>query len=162
MSQETPLPGPEDVHQPLPRQENALLAFLQQPRILLIMLAAWSLLGFVTELLVGSALFVERHGEGDIALDGLLGGLVFNWQGLPLAVLYFYCARDPDRYRPVFWLALVSLSASVAAALYHWLVADTYSIESVFLPIAVSTGLGVLVFLHLFGAKEPPPQPVKA
>jgi len=154
MSQQAPMPGPEQTYQPLPEQENAFLNFLLQPRILLVLLALWALLGFLTELVVNSALFVERHGEGDIGLDGALGGLALNWEGIPLAVLYLYCARNPDRFRGVYWLALVAMAASVASNLYHWLVTDTYSIESVALPIGISSGLAVLVFVYLFGAKD--------
>ncbi len=154
MSQQTPMPGPEPAYQPLPEQENAFLNLLLQPRILLFLLAAWALLGFLTELVVDSALFVERHGDGDIGLDGALGGLALNWEGIPLAVLYIYCARNPDRFRGVYWLALAAMAASVASNLYHWLVTDTYSIESVALPIGISAGLASLVFLHLFRAKD--------
>ncbi len=92
----------------------------------------------------------------------IFGGLALNWEGIPLAVLYIYCARDPERFRGIFWLALIAMAASVASNLYHWLVTDTYSIESVFLPVTVSTGLGVLVFLHLFRAKEGAVEAVKA
>lgn len=154
MSQ-TPQPGVEGTYVPVPERENALLGFVRQPRVILVMLAAWSLLGFLTELAVGSALFVEEHGDGDVSLDGALGGLAFNWEGLALALLYVYCARDPERYRPIFWLALVQMGASVASGFYHWLVTDTYSIESVFIPIVVSGALAVLVFLQLFGRERP-------
>jgi hypothetical protein len=131
-----------------------VIGFLQQPRILLFMLAGWSLLSFVVELAIGSALFVENHDEGDISLDGALGGLALNWEGIPLAVLYIYCSRDPVRFRGVFWLALVALAASIGSNLYHWLVTDTFSVESVFLPVVVSGGLAALVFLHLFSARD--------
>ena len=161
MSQQTPMPGPEQPYQPLPPQENSFLSFVQQPRIVLLLLAGWALLGFLTQLVVNSALFVERHGEGDIGLDGALGGLALNWEGLPLAVLYIYCARDPDRHRRVFWLALVALGASIASNLYHWLVTDTFSIESVLLPIAVSGGLAFLVFLNLFGPRDQQTEPAR-
>ena len=149
-----PDPGKDAPYAPLPPQENALLNFLRQPRILLVMLAAWALVGFLVELAVGSALFVENHGDGDLQMDGALGALALNWEGLALACVYLYCARDPDRFHGVFWLALVALGASIASSLYHWLVTDTFSIESVFLPIAVSSGLAFLVFLNLFGARE--------
>jgi hypothetical protein len=139
-----------------PPAEGGFMAFIQRPRILLTILAGWALVGFLTELIVDSALFVESHNPGDIALDGVLGGLALNWEGIPLAVLYFYCARDPERFRGIFWLALVAQGASIAANLYHWLVTDTYSIESVILPIGVAAGLATLVFVHLFGRREEP------
>ena len=138
-----------------PPRENGFLSFLQRPRIMLIMLAGWALMAFLTQLALDSALFVEAHnGNSDIALDGVFGGLALNWEGIPLAVLYLYCARDPDRFRGVFWLALVAQGASIAANLYHWLVTDTYSIESVIIPIGVAAGLATLVFIHLFQPRD--------
>jgi hypothetical protein len=140
-----------------PPRENAFLGFVQRPRILLTILAGWALLGFLTELALNSPLFVETHNRGDIALDGILGGLALNWEGIPLAVLYFYCARNPERFHGVFWLALVAQGASVAANMYHWLVTDTYSFESVVIPLGVAAGLGTLVFIHLFAPREQQP-----
>jgi len=157
-----PQPDKGGAYPPPPQRENAILNFLQQPRIVLILLAAWSLVAFLVELAVDSALFVENHGDGDLELDGALGGLAFNWEGLALAVIYLYCAREPERFRGVFWLALIALAASIASNLYHWLVTDTFSIESVFLPIAVSSGLAFLVFLNLFGGKEEQVEAVRA
>jgi hypothetical protein len=157
-----PDPSKDAPYSPLPPQENGFLKFVQQPRVLLILLAAWSLLGFLTQLLVNSALFVEKHGEGDVNLDGALGGLALGWQGLPLAILFLYCARDPDRYRAVFWLALIASCASVASGLYHWLVTDLYSIESVLVPVGVSAGLAVLAFLQLFAGKDIPAEQVRS
>ena len=149
-------PSKDAPYAPVPQHENAILNFVQQPRVLLILLAAWSFLGFLTQVIVNSALFIEKHGEGDVNLDGVLGGLALSWQGLPMAVLFLYCARDPDRYRAVFWLALIASCATVASGLYHWLVTDLYSIESVLIPVGVSAGLAVLVFLQLFAGKETP------
>jgi hypothetical protein len=153
-----PQPGVEGKYVPVPERENALLNFVRQPRILLIMLAGWSLLAFLTQLFTNSALFAEQNGGGEVQLDGILAGLSMNWEALPLALLYIYCARDPERYRAVFWLALVALGASIASSLYHWLVIDTLSIGSVFVPLVVSGGLAVLVFLHLFAPREESPQ----
>ena len=150
----TPDPSKDAPYAPLPPHENAFLKLVQQPSVLLILLAAWSFLGFLTQVIVNSALFIEKHGEGDVNLDGVLGGLALSWQGLPMAVLFLYCARDPDRYRAVFWLALIATCAGVASGLYHWLVTDLYSIESVVVPVGVSAGLAVLVFLQLFAGKD--------
>jgi hypothetical protein len=160
MSQ-TPTPGAEGTYVPVPERENAILAFVRQPRILLILLAAWSLVAFLAQFFTNSALFAERNGGGEVQLDGVLAGLSMNWEALPLALLYLYCARDPERYRPVFWLALVALGASIGSSLYHWMVVDTLSIGSVFVPLLISSGLAVLVFLHLFtprDEKAPEPQ----
>jgi hypothetical protein len=145
--------APEAPYSP-PTAPNPIISFIQRPRILLIILAAWAIIGFLTELALDSGLFVESHNPGDIALDGALGGLALNWEGIPLAVLYVYCARDPERFHGVFWLALIAMGASAAANLYHWLVTDTYSFESVALPLGAAVGLGTLVFIHLFGPRE--------
>jgi hypothetical protein len=157
-----PDPSKDAPYAPLPPQENAVLNFVQQPRVLLLLLATWSFIGFLTQIIVNSALFVEKHGEGDVNLDGVLGGLALNWQGLPLGILFLYCARDPDRYRAVFWLALIASCATVASGLYHWLVTDLYSIESILIPVAVSGGLAVLVFLQLFAGKDQPVEQVRS
>ena len=150
MSQQTPQQPPSEGYQAMPQsQENALLGFVRQPRILLILLAVWAIIAFMSELVMDSALFVEGKGE-DLQLDGALASLAFNWEALALAVLYIYCSRDPERYRGVFWLALIALGASIASNLYHWLVTDTFSIESIFIPMIVSGGLMALVFMHLF------------
>ena len=87
-------------------------------------------------------------------LDGALGGRSLSWEAIPLAVLYLYCSRDPVRYQRVFWLALIEQAAAIFANIYH-LGAGDFSLESVFIPIAVAGGLAVLVFLHLFQPKEP-------
>ena len=160
MSQQTPQPGTEQ-YQPLPGQENALLSFARQPRILLLMLAGWALIAFLSELVMDSALFVEGKGD-DLQLDGALASLAFNWEALALAVLYIYCARDPVRFHGVFWLALIALGASLASNLYHWLVTDTFSIESIFIPMIVSGGLMALVFMHLFADRADRREPAGA
>jgi hypothetical protein len=132
-----------------PPVESGFMAFIQRPRILLFMLGVWSLFGFLSQLVMNNGIFVESHNEGDVALDGVLGGMALSWQGIPLAVLFFYCSRDPERFRPVFLLALVALGVSIAANLYHWLLLDTYSLESVAIPLAVAGGLATLVCIHL-------------
>jgi hypothetical protein len=40
------------------------------------------------------------------------------------------------------------------ANIYHWGAGD-FSFESVLIPIVVAAALGLLVFLHLFQAREP-------
>ena len=50
--------------------DNAFLQFVQQPRILLILLAVWEIIGFLTELFTSNALFLENHASGEISLDG--------------------------------------------------------------------------------------------
>jgi hypothetical protein len=152
-----PEPGVEETYVRVEEHENAYLAFVRQPRILLILLAAWAIIAFLTQLFLNSTLFTEAESGDEVQIDGLLAGLAMNWESLALAVLYLYCARDPERHPAVFWLALVALCASMASSLYHWLVTGTYTIESVLVPLIVSGGLTALVFLHLFGRKDEAP-----
>lgn len=136
--------------QPQPPAENPFWNALRQPRIVLLLLAAWDIIGALTEFFTSSGLFVDLHG---VELDGALGGRALSWEAIPLAVLYLYCARDPARYQRVFWLALIEQAAAIVANVYH-LGAGDFSLESVLIPIVVAGALGVLVFLHLFQPKE--------
>ena len=133
-----------------PPAENPFWLTLRQPRVLLILLALWAIVGALTEFFISSSLFVDLPAE----LDGALGGRALSWEAIPLAVLYLYCSRDPVRYQRVFWLALIEQAAAIFANIYH-LGAGDFSLESVFIPIAVAGGLTLLVFLHLFQPKGP-------
>ncbi len=133
-----------------PPTQNPFWLTLRQPRVLLILLALWAIVGALTEFFASSSLFVDLPAE----LDGALGGRALSWEAIPLAVLYLYCSRDPVRYHRVFWLALIEQAAAIFANIYH-LGAGDFSLESVFIPIAVAGGLALLVFLHLFQPKEP-------
>lgn len=137
--------------QAAPTAENAFWAALRQPRVVLILLATWAIIGALTEFFTSSGLFVDLDGR---ELDGALGGRALSWEAIPLAVLYLYCARDPVRYRRVFWLALIEQAAAVVANVYHWGAGD-FGFESVLIPIVVAAALGMLVFLHLFQPREP-------
>ena len=129
--------------------ENAFLNTVRQPRVVLILLGVWAIIGALTEFFTSSGLFVDLHGG---ELDGALGGRALSWEAIPLAVLYLYSARDPERYRRVFWLAFIEQVAAIVANIYHWGAGD-FSFESVVIPIVVASGLGVLVFLQLFQPK---------
>ncbi len=137
--------------QPQPPAENPFWITLRQPRVVLILLALWAIVGALTEFFTSSGLFLDHHAR---ELDGALGGRALSWEAIPLAVLYLYCSRDPVRYQRVFWLALIEQAAAIFANIYH-LGAGDFSLESVFIPIAVAGGLALLVFLHLFEPKEP-------
>lgn len=139
-----------EIAQPQPPVENPFWTTLRQPRVVLILLAVWAIIGALTEFFTSSGLFVDLGGE----LDGALGGRALSWEAIPLAVLYLYCSRDPVRYQRVFWLALIEQAVAIVANVYH-LGAGDFSLESVFIPIAVAAVLGVLVFLHLFQPREP-------
>ena len=130
--------------------DNGILQFVQQPRIVLILLAAWEIVGVLVELFASSGFSLDIEG----GLDGVLAGRLLTWQSVPLAVLYLYCARDPVRYQRIFWLALIEQVAAVAANLYH-VITDQLEIEAIFIPVAVSASLGLLAFLNLFQRREP-------
>ena len=145
---------------PQPPADNPFWTTLRQPRVVLILLAVWAIIGALTEFFTSSGLFLDLHNR---ELDGALGGRALSWEAIPLAVLYLYCSRDPVRYQRVFWLALIEQGAAIVANVYHWGAGD-FSFESVFIPIVVATALGLLVFLHLFQPREPdvvtaPPSP---
>jgi hypothetical protein len=136
-------------------REGGFWDTLRQPRIVLLLLGGWAVLGAVTEFFTSSGLFVDLRG---VELDGALGGRALSWEQIPLALLYFYCARDPVRYHRVFWLALVEQVAAIAANLYH-LGAGDFSAESVIIPMAGAAALGVLSLLNLFTPRESEREP---
>ncbi len=136
---------------PQPPAENPFWTTLRQPRVVLILLAVWAIIGALTEFFTSSGLFLDLHNR---ELDGALGGRALSWEAIPLAVLYLYCSRDPVRYQRVFWLALIEQAAAIVANVYHWGAGD-FSFESVAIPIVVAAGLGLLVFLQLFQPKAP-------
>src|SRR3970040_2005792 len=102
---------------PQPEGENPFWATLRQPRVFLILLAVWEIIGALTEFFTSSGLFVNLHGR---EVDGALGGRALGWEAIPLAVLYLYCARDPARYHRVFWLALIEQAGALVAHVYPW------------------------------------------
>ena len=150
MEETTPATQPEAA-QPQPPRGNPFWSTLRQPRVVLILLAVWAIIGALTEFFTSSGLFIDLHNR---ELDGALGGRALSWEAIPLAVLYLYASRDPVRYQRVFWLALIEQAAAMAANVYH-LGAGDFSLESVIIPIAVAGALFLLVFLHLFQTKEP-------
>jgi hypothetical protein len=119
---------------------------------MLMILAGWSIASVLTESFTARGLFMDNHNR---EIDGALGGLALGWEGVPLAALYIYCARDPRRFQGIFFLALIHMGSICASQLYHWLVTDDYTGESVAFPFAISAAIGALVFLHLFARKEP-------
>ena len=135
----TEAPGIPPSIEPKPLSENAFFKVARRPRIMLILLGFWNILGAVGEF------FLDVGGK----IEGPLGGMAASWQAIPLAVLYLYCARDPVRYHRIFWLALIQMIAAIAANFYHWGAGDVAP-ESIVLPLAGSGTLGLLVFLHLF------------
>lgn len=127
---------------------------VRRPGVLLGMLAAWSLLAFVSQLFVNGGLFLDIHGA---ELDGALGGLALSFNALPLALLYLYAMTSPARRPEIFWLALVHQLAMVAGALYHWAL-GTFTAESIIVPAVISGALAVLSFLQVFEPRRVAPE----
>lgn len=155
MSETPHVEGEEaDVYLPQkPLAENAVLKFVRRPRPLLFLLVAWALIGVLVEVFTASGLFL---GSKDHNIDGALAARALDWQGIPLAALYLYCARDPVKFQRVFWLALIEQASAVVSILYHWLVTTDFTFGSILIPLIGSGALGALVFLHLFEPREAP------
>jgi hypothetical protein len=149
----------DDLSTPPPERTFAgsILQLGRKPRILLLLLAGWSVLAAITQLFVNSGLFLDIH---DIELDGALGGFAFSLNALPLAVLYLYCWRSPVQFRHVFWLAFIHQVAMVAGVLYQWAI-GTFSFESIVIPLAGSAALAAFSFLQIFEPTPPAPAEVE-
>lgn len=128
---------------------GTFFGILRHPRMMLFVLAGWSLLAGVTQLFVNSSIFLDIH---DVELDGALGGFALSFNAIPLALVYLYCSRDPMRYYHVFWLSLVHQTAMAIGNLYH-LALGTFTLESIAIPLAGATVLAVLSFLQVFEPK---------
>ena len=130
--------------------DNGFLRFLQQPRVLLILLAAWEIVAVWWSCLRPE----DSRWTSAAASMASWRGRLLSWQSIPLAVLYLYCARDPERFQGIFWLALIEQGAAIAANLYH-LAADHLEFEAIFIPVVVSASLGLLAFVNVFQRGEP-------
>ena len=144
-------PGPSGLS-PAYTVAARIVQLVKRPRILLLLLAAWSVLAVLTQVFVNSGAFLDIH---DIELDGAMGGFALSFQAIPLALLYLYCWRDPAHYHSVFWLALIQQAAIGGSVLYQWAI-GTFSFESIVVPLAGSIVLGVFSFLQLFEPKAKP------
>ncbi len=151
-------PGTATGVEPAGEGGNAFITLAQRPRLMLLMLAAWSVVSILAETFTSSGIFLENHlafpGEGELELDGALGGFALGWQGIPLAAIYIYAFRDPSQHRSVFFLALIHMGALAASQLYHWLVTSDFTFESIVVPLAGSGALAALVFVHLFQPRD--------
>ncbi len=152
-------PGTVTRMEPAGEGGNPFITLAQRPRLMLLLLAGWSILTVLVQTFTSSSIFLENHSSSELELDGALGGLALGWQGIPLAALYIYAFRNPVRYRPVFILALIHMGALAAAQLYHLLITGDFTIESVFVPLVGSLALGALVFVHLFQPRDEQPAP---
>ena len=127
---------------------QVLLHTLRRPRSLLMLLAAWAILGALTEIFSDSFL-LELKGEA----DGILAGRALGGEAIALAALYLYAARDPGRYRFVFWVALVEQVAAIPLHFYHWGAHDV-GLKGIILPVAVAAGFLFLLIPNLLQPRE--------
>ncbi|MGQ9571759.1 MAG: hypothetical protein ACUVV3_01005 [Dehalococcoidia bacterium] len=132
--------------------QAGILETLRQPRIVLILLATWAILGIVAQVLSSSILFDMEGAEA----SGILGGRVFSASMIVPAIVYIYAARDPKRYHQVFWLALIEQVVVVASCFYHRGAGDITWAGAI-IPAVISGGLIFLVFLNLFQPRPEAP-----
>jgi len=139
-----------------PAQEQpSVLDMLRQPRVMLVLLAIWDILGVLAQLLSDSFLF-------DMKTDasGILGGRVFSASSLIPAIVYLWALRDPQQHRRVFWLGLIEQVILVLSSFYHKGAGDI-GWAGVVIPSVISGALIFLIFPNLFQPRAAPlPQPV--
>ena len=134
--------------------QAGILDTLRRPRIVLILLATWDIVGVVAQVLSGSFLFdMEGH-----EASGILAGRAFSASMIVPAIVYLWAARDPRRYRQVFWLALVEQMILVLSCFYHRGAGDITWAGTI-IPAIISGGLIFLVFFNLFQPREEVPLP---
>ncbi len=145
--------------QPAPRPPSfleSLLRTLRQPRVTLALLAAWAILAVIAEMLSRTFLFDMKEASG------ILGGRVFSASAIIPAIVYIWALRDPQRHRPVFWLALIEQVVVVLSSFYHRGKGDITWAGTI-VPAVVAGALICLIFPNLFQprqAEAPLPQPV--
>lgn len=136
--------------------QPSVLDILRQPRVMLVLLAAWDIVGVLAQLLSDSFLFDMKGTEA----SGILGGRVFSASTLVPAIVYLWALRDPQQHRRVFWLGLIEQVALVLSSFYHRGAGDI-GWAGVIIPAIISGALIFLIFPNLFQPKAAPaPQPV--
>lgn len=123
---------------PIRRASDSSQARLQ---LLLVLLAAWDIAGFLIELTNGWLI-----DEGPI--DGVLGARAVSGALLVLGIGYLFAARNPVRYRFMIWLAAIEQIVAFFSTTFHWAAGDLGFAESA-LPIAVAAVLLVLLIANL-------------
>jgi hypothetical protein len=144
----------EEVQAVAPRA--GILDTLRRPAVLLVLLATWDIVGAVVQLLGMGAFF-----ELDQTADGILAGQALGTAMVVPAVVYLYAARDVERFRRVFWLALIEHIVAIASYFYHW-GRDDIGIEGVVIPTVVSGGFLFLILLVMFVPQPQAPAPPAA
>jgi len=137
------------------KREPSVLDVLRQPRVMLVLLAAWDIVGVLAQLLSDSFLFDMKGVEA----SGILGGRVFSASSLIPAIVYLWALRDPQQHRRVFWLGLIEQVALILSSFYHRGAGDITWAGTI-IPAVMSGALIFLIFPNLFQPGAPQPQPV--
>jgi len=134
--------------QPVQRAPS-FLEILRQPRVMLVLLATWDILGVIAQLLSGSFLFDMKGVEA----SGIFGGRVFSGSAVVPAIVYIWALRDPEQHRRVFWLALIEQVVVVLSSFYHRGAGDITWAGAI-VPTVISGGLIFLIFANLFQPRQ--------
>jgi len=135
--------------------QPSVLDMLRQPRVMLVLLATWDIVGVVAQLLSDSFLFNMKA-----EASGILGGRAFSASALIPAIVYLWALRDPQQHRRVFWLGLIEQVTLVLSSFYHRGAGDI-GWAGVIIPSIISGALIFLIFPNLFQPRAVPlPQPV--
>ena len=135
--------------------QPSVLDMLRQPRVMLVLLATWDIVGVVAQLLSDSFLFNMKA-----EASGILGGRAFSASALIPAIVYLWALRDPQQHRRVFWLGLIEQVILVLSSFYHKGAGDI-GWAGVVIPSVISGALIFLIFPNLFQPRAAPlPQPV--
>ena len=111
-------------------------------RLILLLMAAWDILGFFVQLYADTFAFrIDGDIKGVLAARALSGALIVP------AVVYLYALRDPLRHRAVLWLAVIEQLVAICTAVFH-LAADDFGLGSTVVPLAVAIAFLVLVLLN--------------
>jgi hypothetical protein len=110
-------------------------------QLILVLLAAWDLLGFLLELT--NTRFLTIGG-----IEGVLGARSVSGTMGVLAIAYLYAARNPIRYRFVLWLASLEQFIALFACTFHWARGDVGFGEAA-LPVAAAAVFLVLLMINL-------------
>jgi hypothetical protein len=139
-----------------PAQEQpSVLDMLRQPRVMLVLLATWDILGVLAQLLSDSFLFNMKA-----EASGVFGGRAFSASALIPAIVYLWALRDPQQHRRVFWLGLIEQVVLVLSSFYHRGAGDV-SWAGAIIPSVISGALIFLIFPNLFQPRPSSlPQPV--
>jgi hypothetical protein len=129
---------------------------LRQPRVMLVLLAIWDILGVLAQLMSASFLFDMKGAEA----SGIFGGRVFSASAIVPAIVYIWALRDPQQHRRVFWLALIEQVVVVLSSFYHRGAGDITWAGAI-IPSIISGALIFLIFPNLFQPRPSSlPQPV--